>query len=92
MNTLLAIIGWYFVPGYQFSRERQVNLRPRSLPLTVTLTHAVARVAVLGVFVWALATSHWYAAILLGTIIIALGFLSWTITRRMAQRVGGQQG
>jgi amino acid permease len=90
MKRLLTALRWYFIPGFEITREARGKGRAsRTGRVRAVFIHAVPRVLVFAVFVWSIATSNWYAAAVLAVAIVALGFLSWWITRWALKRLGG---
>jgi hypothetical protein len=91
MKSLVAVITWYFLPGIEITRRARPDVPRTPMRTAVVMTHGLGRIAVFIALVWALGTAHWYAAALLGSVMVALGMLSWLTTRwRLGQARGDQ--
>jgi hypothetical protein len=87
-----AIILWLFAPTWQMRRKLQsLQLGRARFFLLWTAPRTLVRLAVAGVFVWAIASAHWGGAGVAGGLLVLLGLLSWVswvAARRFAKRLG----
>jgi hypothetical protein len=77
-SRALAIILWMLSPTYQMRRELQALVpgRGRFSPLWAA-PRTLLRLALVGLFVWTVASRHWHGAAFVGGLLVSLGLLSW---------------